>query len=74
MASETSEAAEGGPNVTPTLLHDPDVQTDIRTEPAAVDAAGCPVCPHPMAEHDAIAQRYCRATQDSALDRGCACG
>jgi hypothetical protein len=35
--------------------------------------AGCAVCPHPADHHDPIALRYCRATQDTAADRGCVC-
>ncbi|MBB3082448.1 RGCVC family protein [Geodermatophilus sabuli] len=35
--------------------------------------AGCAVCPHPIAGHDPIALRYCRATQDTAAQRGCVC-
>jgi hypothetical protein len=44
-------------------------------EPIAVPAedAGCPVCPHPLAAHDPIAARFCRATTARALHRGCAC-
>jgi hypothetical protein len=55
--------------------------SDVRTSelprsgPAAADA--CRVCPHPMAAHDAIAQRFCRATQAlsarGAKARGCVC-
>ncbi|WP_206796223.1 RGCVC family protein [Amycolatopsis sp. MtRt-6] len=34
----------------------------------------CPSCPHPLSEHDAIARRYCAATQaGQAADRGCVC-
>jgi len=37
------------------------------------DVVNCPVCPHPMAAHDAIGARFCRATIAKALARGCAC-
>ena len=30
-------------------------------------------CGHPIADHDAIATRYCRATATGALSRGCMC-
>ncbi len=36
-------------------------------------APGCVACPHPVADHDAIGLRFCRATLDSALARGCIC-
>jgi hypothetical protein len=47
-------------------LLEPDVQTAEQT-PA------CAACPHPLAGHDAIALRFCRATVTSDLDRGCVC-
>jgi hypothetical protein len=35
---------------------------------------GCPACPHPLAEHDPIGARFCRATAAAgATDRGCVC-
>jgi hypothetical protein len=41
----------------------------------AQDAAnmGCDMCPHPLDQHDAIAQRFCTATSAGALSRGCIC-
>ena len=33
----------------------------------------CDVCPHPHANHDAIATRFCSATGDGAIARGCVC-
>jgi hypothetical protein len=48
--------------------------------PAVVPAdevlAGCAVCPHPIAAHDAISLRFCRATEARAGEnttRGCVC-
>jgi hypothetical protein len=42
-----------------------------------IDVAGeepaCPACPHPLAQHDPIGARFCRATADSAISRGCVC-
>jgi hypothetical protein len=38
--------------------------------------AACAVCPHPLAAHDAISLRFCRATAgraDDATPRGCVC-
>jgi hypothetical protein len=39
----------------------------------AVGAEACDVCPHPRADHDAIAVRFCSATGDGAIARGCVC-
>jgi hypothetical protein len=40
----------------------------------AGEVAGvCAMCPHPVAVHDPISLRFCRATQASALTRGCVC-
>jgi hypothetical protein len=33
----------------------------------------CESCSHPVATHDLIAVRYCRATAASALIRACIC-
>jgi hypothetical protein len=33
----------------------------------------CDVCEHPIADHDAISLRYCKATLSSALSRHCIC-
>lgn len=33
----------------------------------------CDVCPHPLASHDPIGLRYCRATFAGAFTRGCVC-
>jgi hypothetical protein len=41
--------------------------------PGSLDDPRCGVCPHPVADHDAIALRFCRATMAAAIDRGCAC-
>jgi hypothetical protein len=56
------------PTATQTLP-DPAVGTGA---PVAADA--CAVCPHPIAAHDAISLRFCRATEASAAtNRGCVC-
>jgi hypothetical protein len=44
------------------------------TAPPPSATPGCDVCPHAVTQHDAIGLRFCRATRDSALDRGCVCG
>ncbi len=47
---------------------------DLRDAHApAAPAAGCGACAHPEAAHDAVGQRWCRATVASALDRSCVC-
>ena len=45
---------------------------DVVTNPSATEAV-CDVCPHPAAAHDRIGRRFCQATLDSALTRGCIC-
>jgi hypothetical protein len=37
------------------------------------DEAICDVCPHPVAGHDAIGLRFCRATLNGGLSRHCVC-
>jgi hypothetical protein len=37
------------------------------------DEAACDVCPHPVASHDTIGLRFCRATLNGALSRHCVC-
>ena len=41
--------------------------------PQSVDDAGCDVCRHSVADHDAIALRFCRATKIAATARSCVC-
>jgi hypothetical protein len=49
-------------------------QRDSEPLTAAAQEPGCPACPHPLAEHDPIGARFCRATAASgATDRGCVC-
>ncbi len=33
----------------------------------------CPVCPHRLAEHDALGRRFCDATREVGWRRGCIC-
>jgi hypothetical protein len=49
-----------------------DRQDDLVSASTAQEA-GCPACPHPLAEHDVIGARFCRATVAGAYDRGCVC-
>ena len=41
--------------------------------PEPADVPTCGACPHPVGEHDGIGLRFCRATLDSAIARGCVC-
>ena len=45
------------------------------TTPANGDLSPDEVCAcgHALAEHDALASRYCQATARGGLDRGCMC-
>lgn len=36
-------------------------------------ATACDVCAHPAAAHDVIGRRFCDATLQGALTRGCIC-
>jgi hypothetical protein len=50
----------------------PTAAATLPDAPVAADA--CAVCPHPIAAHDAISLRYCRATgAQAATNRGCVC-
>jgi hypothetical protein len=41
---------------------------------APLEAGACAVCPHPLAAHDAISLRFCRASEAHAsTTRGCVC-
>ena len=44
------------------------------SEPDEVTAeAGCAACPHPLADHDAIALRFCQASTAGGPTRKCLC-
>jgi hypothetical protein len=45
----------------------------IDDAPEAVNKEACDVCPHLHANHDAIATRFCSATGNGAITRGCVC-
>jgi hypothetical protein len=55
----------------PTPTHTPTLDRPADAVPATL--SGCDACPHPVSGHDAIGLRFCRATLDSALARGCVC-
>ena len=50
----------------------PELQFAEGTDPRA-DDVGCDVCQHSLACHDAIGLRFCRATVNGAITRGCVC-
>ncbi|WP_148262451.1 RGCVC family protein [Hoyosella subflava] len=37
------------------------------------NSGDCDMCGHPTRDHDAISLRYCLATQNGAMSRGCVC-
>ena len=43
------------------------------TNPPVTAPAACDVCAHPAAAHDVIGRRFCDATLQGALTRGCIC-
>ena len=49
------------------------VQPLVATLITPTDVESCATCEHAVADHDAIALRFCRATLDGALTRGCIC-
>ncbi|MGY1835649.1 RGCVC family protein [Blastococcus sp. SYSU DS0510] len=61
--------------MTSSMLHAPTTTSVERRAPEQAPAPGaaCGACPHPRADHDAIAARFCSATVDGAIARGCAC-
>jgi hypothetical protein len=65
-----------------TLLIPTTTSTDVRgleraslrgAAAEAMSKEACDVCPHPHADHDAIAARFCSATGNGAIARGCVC-
>ena len=56
------------------LLTSTPTSADLRDlDQASSPDAACDVCPHPRADHDAIASRFCSATGNGAIARGCVC-
>jgi hypothetical protein len=66
LSGAASRAGEATPHTSETLGSD-------RGTAYRVDDATCSVCPHAVGVHDRIAERYCHATLDNALTRGCIC-
>jgi hypothetical protein len=46
---------------------------DIAEVVQTQDVTYCASCPHPKDAHDATALRYCAATLNAVLSRGCIC-
>jgi hypothetical protein len=46
---------------------------DVKTLAATSTLVLCRSCPHAQDVHDAIALRYCAATRETTLSRGCIC-
>lgn len=49
------------------------VQTAENLDDPAQATSGCPVCPHPWADHDPIGRRYCTAKIAGGSSSGCVC-
>jgi hypothetical protein len=49
------------------------MSTEAVTDVQPAGEVTCDVCPHRPDDHDAIGKRFCQATLDGALPRGCAC-
>lgn len=43
------------------------------TGPTGQAVLACSACPHPWAQHDQIAARFCAATMVGHHERGCIC-
>jgi hypothetical protein len=56
-----------------TSCHTGQQEQPPQATPQSVDDAGCDVCRHTVADHDAIALRFCRATKNASTLRGCVC-
>jgi hypothetical protein len=46
---------------------------DVRTDAPTLNDPVCDVCAHPVSGHDAIGLRFCDATLNGAISRGCIC-
>jgi hypothetical protein len=46
---------------------------DAQDETPVQDEGRCGSCPHPLAAHDPIGLRFCRATRAGDISRGCVC-
>lgn len=71
VAAMTAPTLPTTPDTAPDAM--PDAMPDTTPGPGAAAGPGCDACPHPVAAHDAISLRFCRATLSGALTRGCSC-
>jgi hypothetical protein len=46
---------------------------EVKTLPGTQTVVLCRSCPHAQDVHDAIALRYCAATHETTISRGCIC-
>jgi hypothetical protein len=72
FAVDDDLSAKGASNMIPALLDGQDARMPQTAMPRE-QASACAVCPHPLDGHDAIASRFCRATVQAELERGCVC-
>jgi hypothetical protein len=49
------------------------VTPSAATSPTSPSHLACAACPHQWGAHDPIGIRYCTATLDNGLNRGCVC-
>jgi hypothetical protein len=61
------------PITTPADVRDLEQASLLDDAPRPMANETCDVCPHPRANHDAIATRFCSATGDGVIARGCVC-
>jgi hypothetical protein len=59
------------PSTTVPAVPAPEAQEPAPDAPQ--DEARCASCPHPLAAHDPIGLRFCRATRAGDISRGCVC-
>lgn len=57
----------------PGVIHREQAQSLADASRERRDDPAYDVCPHAMSDHDAIGLRFCRATLNGAITRGCIC-
>ncbi|MCW2581983.1 MAG: hypothetical protein JWQ53_773 [Klenkia sp.] len=76
MSETTTTTSTETAAVTQAPLPAPSTKTS-RAGDSAIEEV-CPVCPHPMAQHDRISRRFCAATAEQVAaghqtNPGCSC-
>ena len=76
MTETTTTSTDETAPVVQAAQHAPSTKTS-REGDATVEEV-CPVCPHPMAQHDRISRRFCAATAEQVAaghqtNPGCSC-